>query len=245
MSRLIWDDAASRTIEAGVDRGVLYLAQGGARPWNGLISVKENPSIDVSENYVDGIRYQTRHTPESFSATVECYTYPDELETQQVPFGFCYRTLIETNSNAVPRYKLHLVYNALATPIDKDYGSLDSNADGMSFSFDLWTRPTDVERATPSAHLIVDTSQAYPWTVQALEDLLYGTEDAAPRFPTPQEVLDVFDANSILKITDHGDGTWTAEGPDNVVYQNLDGSWTIDWPSVVQIDTHTYQVSSL
>jgi hypothetical protein len=246
MTRLSWGNAIERIYEAGVDRGVLYPFGRGGIPWNGLVSVKESTSeFDVSANYVDGLKYQRRHTPGSYAATIEALTYPDEFEEQK-PFGFSYRTMI---GNAVAGsdygYRLHLVYNALAAPADKDFSSLDGDSSETTFSWDITTRPIQIEGHGPSAHLIVDTTKAYSWTVKAFEDLIYGTEASQARLPSPQEVLDLFDANSVLKITNHGDGTWTAEGPDDLVQMVSATEFRIDWPSVVFLDNDTYQISSL
>ncbi len=81
--------------------------------------------------------------------------------------------------------------------------------------------------------------------IQAIEDLLYGSASTAPRLPDPQEILDLFEEGAILKIIDHGDGTWTAIGPDDVVYMTDPDTFEINWPSVVYLDEDTYQVSSL
>jgi len=239
MTRLSWGSSGERIYETGVDRGVLYPYGKGGVPWNGLISVKESSSdFNVSANYVDGRKFNQQHVPGSFAATIEAVTYPDEFEEQK-PFGLCYRTSYGAG------YRLHLVYNALATPADKDYSSLDGDPNVTTFSWDISTRPARLEGSMPSAHLIIDTNLAYSWTVKAFEDLVYGTEENQARLPSPQEVLGLFDDNSILKITDHGDGTWTAEGPDNVVQMISDTEFQINWPSAVYIDTVTYKVSSL
>lgn len=238
MTRISWG-SGERNYVAGIDRGVLYPVGGGGVPWNGLISVKETSSeFDISANYVDGRQFSQQHTPGSFTATIEAVTYPDEFEEQK-PFGFSYRAGVGSG------YKLHLVYNALAAIADKEYSSLDGDPAETSFSWDITTRPVPIKGSLPSAHLIVDTSLAYSWTVKAFEDLIYGTEESQARLPSPQEVLDLFDANSVLKITDHGDGTWTAEGPDEVVSMLDATTFQINWPSVVYIDTVTYTVSSL
>lgn len=42
MPGLVWDRVGDRTYESGLDRGVLYLPDGSAVPWNGLTSIVEN-----------------------------------------------------------------------------------------------------------------------------------------------------------------------------------------------------------
>ena len=69
-------------IETGIDRGVLYLREGGAVPWNGLISVAETKSSrEVKSYYLDGVKYLDHHVPGSYAASLSAFTYPDELES--------------------------------------------------------------------------------------------------------------------------------------------------------------------
>lgn len=66
-----------------------------------------------------------------------------------------------------------------------------------------------------------------------------------PRFPTLEELLDIFESGVILRITDHGDGTWTADGPDSAIQMLTESMFRITWPSAVYISADTYQISSL
>jgi hypothetical protein len=65
------------------------------------------------------------------------------------------------------------------------------------------------------------------------------------RLPDPQEIFDIFEANSILRVVDNGDGTFTVTGPDDAITMLDDTTFEIDWPSVVVIDSNTYEISSL
>jgi hypothetical protein len=93
--------------------------------------------------------------------------------------------------------------------------------------------------------LIIDPSVAYPEALAHVEDVLYGSEDGDARLPDIGDLLDLFEQHAILTVIDHGDGSYTIIGPDDVV-QPIDAtSYSISWPSVVQIDEDTYRVSSL
>ena len=96
-----------------------------------------------------------------------------------------------------------------------------------------------------TSHMVIDTSVAYPETVEALEDLIYGSPSFAAALPAPADILQVFEENSILQIIDHGDGTWTAIGPDDVVYMVSADEFRIDYPTAVYLDATTYTVHSL
>lgn len=234
ISRLTWDD---RDYEAGLERGVFYLRNGPGEAWNGLTSVQESSDEDEQVRYIDGVKSRRRRRIDGFSGTIEAFTYPDSFfenvltQRRQRGFGLSYRV----------KDKIHLVYNILVGPTSIDAQQLDAG----SFSWSFTTTPVRVPGVRLSSHLVVDTSDAYPTTVAALEDVLYGSDSTMPRLPMPEEVLDIFDINSILKVTDNGDGSFTVEGPDDVI-QMLDlTTFQITWPSAVYIDEDSYTISSL
>lgn len=258
MTRLTWNESGSRFYEAGVDRGVLYPKDQPGVPWNGLVSVEEAPSgVEARPRYWDGIPYQDSRSGGSFTATISAFTYPREFEeydglserifTRQTrkSFGFAYRTKHGTDENPDHGYRIHLVYNAHATPSERAYSSLDTDIEAMLLSWEIETTPFAIAGLHPSAHLIVDSTAIYPWALASLEDILYGSELGPPRLPSPSEIVKLIEDASIVQITDNGDGTWTAEGPDDVVYLTDSTTFEIDWPSAVYIDDQSYSVSSL
>ena len=238
MARLRW---ASRDHEIGVDRGVFYPKVGNGVPWNGLVEVAEISDVNEETIYVDGVPTYKYVTSREFSGIIEAFTYPDELyvdrltQTRTEDFGLSYR--VQKGSS----YKLHLIYNAKIPR-----GEISHNQSEVEpFRWAFTTLPMVVPDARQSAHLVVEVDTAYSWTVAALEDILYGTPAAEARLPTPQEVFQVFEENSILQIIDHGDGTWTAIGPDEVVKLLDPTTFEITWPSAVYISADKYTVHSL
>ncbi len=257
MTRILWDAIGSRHFSAGVDRGVLYLQNGSGVPWNGLVNVNEAPSgADVVDNYYDGQKFFSRRQPEEYAATIEAFTHPVEFDEfdgrgryvtdqRRKTFGFSYRTLLGNDIEGTSfGYLIHIVYDAIASPSARSHKTVSSSADLNLFSWGITTSHRELGGRSGS-HLIIDSTIAYPWVIQAIEDLLYGSASTAPRLPDPQEILDLFEEGAILKIIDHGDGTWTAIGPDDVVYMTDPDTFEINWPSVVYLDEDTYQVSSL
>lgn len=258
MSKLIWNDIGSRFFTVGVDRGVFYPHEGEGVAWNGLLSVNEHPvDSDATKSHLDGHAYHNQQTPGNFAATIDAFTYPEEFEEYdglvdfgvsnqyRKSFGFSYRSKVGNDLSIDHGYLIHLVYNALASPSAKSYSSLGDSDEPAVFSWDLSTVPMQITPSKVSAHIVVDTRKAYSWAVEAFEDILYGKQYYPPRLPSPIEVVQLFEDASIVKITDHGDGTWTAEGPDEAVYLTSETSFVINWPSAVYIDEDTYQVSSL
>lgn len=252
MVRLNWNAAGERIYEAGVDRGVFYPAVGPGIAWNGLISVKEEPSAELSPIFVDGVPYRSQKTITSFAAVLQAYTCPREFEEydgsygqqRRKAFGLSYRTLVGNDITADHAYKIHLVYNALAMPAKVDNRTLSGGLDATPFSWGISTKPVPIPGAKPAAHLIIDPMIAHPEALVAIEAVLYGSENGEARLPDIPDLLELFEQHAILTIIDHADGTWTAIGPDDVV-QMLDAtSFQISYPTAVYVDEDSYRIST-
>lgn len=247
MTRLVWDDLDSRYFTSGVDRGVFVPLEGESIPWNGLISVDEaTANTDVSTSYQDGRKYRNRHTPDGFEATISAYTYPDALEDRYKPFSFAYRTLVGDGVEGLDLgYRIHLVYNALAKPSQKEYSTVAADPEGLTFNWDISTTPIRIVDNLVGSHLIIDSTKAHPWTLAAFEDLLYGSDTQVAHIPAPIDVLNLFEENSVVKVTDLGNGIFSVEGPDEYVSMVNPTTFRVDWESAVWVDDVTYQLSSL
>lgn len=226
MARLEW----TVDYDAGIERGVVYSADGYATPWNGLVSVQESPSdLRTIFTYRDGIKIANVRSEDAYAAAIECLSYPEELSGGR-EVGFTYRT----------GSLIHIVYNARATMGDRDF----TYGEPTAFSFDISTRPMPIPGARPGAHLVVDTEKAWLQTVGTLENILYGTEGDVPRLPSPSEVIEIFESNSLLRVIDHGDGSFTVIAPDAVINMIDDTTFEITWPSAIFIGTDEYKISS-
>lgn len=239
MTRLTWED---RNYSAGVDRGVFYPQNGPGEPWNGLVSVQElAPEMNGRNRYLDGEKNRQSLGQEEFSGVIQAFTYPDSFyavlltRKRTKTFGLSYR--VNTQSG----YKIHLVYNVLITPSTTIY--LQDEAEPFNWGFT--TIPVPVPGVRKSSHVVIDAAKTYSWTLAALENIIYGSDSAQPRLPMPEEIFNIFEDNSILKVTDNGDGTFTVDGPDSAI-QMLDATtFEITWPSAVYLDPVTYTISSL
>jgi len=240
MTRLTWNQP--RLYETGLDRGVFYPRVGPGETWDGLVSIQDDTSgAELSFRYIDGAKTYSRRHPEEFAGTIQAYTYPDSLyeplsdDWRKDPFGLSYRTMKGESST------LHLVYNVIISPAGISHQQSETDLFVWNFS----TTTDTIPGARPSAHLVIETADAYSWTIEALEDLLYGSDVNTPQLPNPDQVLELFDENSILKVTDNGDGSYTIEGPDEAVQDLGSGTYRISWPSVVFVSGYTYRISSL
>lgn len=266
MTTLLWDAIGEKFYEAGTDRGVLYI-DGVGYAWNGLISVDESPSGgEIEQHYQDGIPYISVSGLEEFKASIEAFTYPaafakcdgsEEIaqgmyigQQDRKPFSLSYRTLVGNDVQELEHaYKIHIIYNAMVSPTNRSFSTLGDSNDPTTFNWKITTRPEKFEDPAfgfrYGAHIVLDSREVYPWALTAIEEILYGTDTIEPRLPTPQELLSIFIENALLKITDNGDGTWTAEGPDSIVDLLNAEKFEIDWPSVVPLGEGVYQISSL
>jgi len=242
MTKIVWDETGLRRYETGIDRGVYYPKDGSGEVWNGLTSVQESPSdSDEKIRYIDGVKVRARRGSGEFSGSIEAYTYPSAfgdhlvMHQRRNVFDMSYRVMSDVS------YKIHLVYNVLVSPSSASY----SYEDASPFSWAFTTRPIPIPGSGLSAHLVIDTAKAYPETVAALESLIYGSDMSTAHMPTPEEVLMVFEENSVLRVIDNGDGTFTVTGPDSAIIMIDATTFEITWDSAVMIDAVSYTLSSL
>lgn len=257
MSRIQWMKLEEKSVQLGLDRGVLYPSAGSAVPWNGLVSVSESGSQQSASYYIDGQRFLSTASPRDFGASLTAYTFPDEFAEicgiveaadglfldSQVPdqFGLCYRTMYGNDKN----YKIHLVYAATAAMSDTQYQTLsDGQNDPSVFEFDLLATPQLAPGFRPTAHVVIDTRNLTPLAVANIENLIYGTWNQDPYLPSIAELYEMMNYGDEVNITDNGDGTWTADG--SYRYIDLDedtGLFTIKNVVVVDHGNSTYDVS--
>lgn len=241
MSRLRWDQTADRRFVAGVDRGVFYPLNEPGEVWNGLTSVQESSSdADERVRYLDGVRTRTRRRPGEFEGTIEAWTYPESFYEKSIsprnpkPFGMSYRVKTESS------YRIHILYNVLLKPSQ----ALHEQGEATSFSWDFTTRPIAIPNSRPTAHLVVDAQLSYPEAVQAFENTIYGSEVDEAQLPSSTDLFNIFEENALFRVIDHGDGTWTATGPDDVITMLDPTTFQIDYSSAVYINEDEYTLSS-
>lgn len=212
--RLEWDKTGERLYETGVDRGVLYpFAAGGTYgtgvPWNGLSAVNESPSgAEPTALYANNSKYVTLMSAEELGLTIEAYTYPEEFEPcdgsseisegviigqqDREHFGFSYRSLIGNDESGNNHgYKLHLVYDCLASPAEKNRSTVNDSPDVSPFSWSVSTTPVSVDGHKPTSMLTLDSTKIPAEKLAIIEEKLYGTADAEPTLPLPNEIVEL------------------------------------------------------
>lgn len=207
--RIEWNQPGQRFYETGVDQGVLYPRTGPGVPWNGLVSVNEETSGGGLESfYFDGVKYLDVVAGEDFKATLEAFSAPPEfaqcegvkqlspgLFVGQQPrktFDLCYRTLIGNDLEGTDHgYKLHLVYNATASPSPRSHRTLAQQIDPGVRSWTIDTVPIPASTYKPAAHFVLDSTLIDPYILADIESFLYGRDDADARMLSQQEIVDI------------------------------------------------------
>lgn len=218
MPKLVWDRTGERLYETGDDRAVLYPQKTDGTydtgvAWNGITAVTQSPSgAEATSLYADNIKYVDLMSAEDFGMTIEAYMYPDEWaecdgsrevasgvfagQQSRRPFGFSYRSLIGNDTELDQHgYKLHLIYNAKASPSEKGYQTVNDSPDAITFSWECKTTPVNIAGFKPTAELTIDSTKVDAEKLAALEDILYGTDSNQPRLPLPDEIVTLFGNN--------------------------------------------------
>ena len=213
MSALTWDVIGERFYETGVDRGVLFPMKDGVYQkgvaWSGLTGVDENPSGgEVSKIYADNIDYLALTSVEEYGCTINAYMSPKEFDAcdgskeiaegvtigqqEREHFGFSYRTLIGNDTEGTKKgYKIHLVYNCLASPSSRSNSTVNDSPEAQELSWEVSTTKINVEAEgfEPTACLTIDSTKVDATKLKKIEDLIYGTTDQEPKLPTPDEII--------------------------------------------------------
>lgn len=242
MTKLAWGTVGQRFYEIGVDRGVLYVGNAPGVPWNGLVSINEAPvGGELKENYIDGVKYLSFVQSEEFAATIEAYTYPEEFgqcdgkvavknglfATQQArrAFAISYRTKVGNDIDGLDHaYKIHIVYNGLATPSSRTRTTLSDTNEAGLFSWEISTKAPPVIGFKPTAHFVIDSRETPEQLLGKIEDILYGGVDTDARLPSSQELVDLFNNYVYIPpVVNPDPGGGDPGGPPAEVYTMSDG----------------------
>lgn len=220
MAKLVWDKTGERYYETGVNQGVLYPIQSDGKytkgvAWNGLSAVTESPSgAEASAIYADNIKYLNLMSAEEFGATIEAYTYPEEFAEcdgsaelakgvyagqQQRKVLVCVieqswvtmscLMIMDTNCIWFMERWLRLLKRHMLR--------LMNSPEAIALSWEVTTTPVEITKALngkklkPTACLTIDSTKVDAKNLAALEDILYGTEEAEARLPLPDEVIEI------------------------------------------------------
>lgn len=263
MTALVWDNIGERFYETGVDRGVLYLPDGSYAAWNGLIGVEDNSTSELQSFYYDGVKYLNYLAPAEFSGKLKAFTYPDLFDSalgisslgeegffvhEQPPksFSLTYRTKIGNDVDGIDHgYKIHILYNLLASPESIPYDTISDSTKPIEFSWSLTGTPARFTGFKPAVHVSIDSTKTIEPALLSLEETLYGTESTNPDLPTSEELMSLISMITRgLLIVDNEDGTWDARDESNAFINMLSSTeFEITGANTTTIDPDTYTIS--
>lgn len=272
MARLVWDRIEDRTYEIGADHAVLYVPDEDnvfkGVVWNGLTRVTKESTRDTESTYFDGVKIHDFIKQTEFKGSLDAIMYPPEFERlegsyemkcgifvgEQPPgiFGLCYRSKIGNASGENAGYKIHVLYNLLATPSEKSYETMGDSPKLMEFSWDLQSIPEAVPNFRHTAEITIDSRKADPLLLIQLEEILYGNDIDEAYLPSMADLVAVIDAWFRLLVTLDDDPNSPTYGQFEVeekfegshITDNGDGTWTIVDADAVFIDEDRYELSS-
>lgn len=185
--------------------------------WDGLTKVSESPEgAESTAKYANNKKYLNLRSDERFKGQISAYTYPQEWNKCQgkrspmtnaggskkelagvtvsgqarSDFGLSYRTGIGNDTEGLDHgYILHLVYSASAGVSSKEYQTVNESPDALEFSWDFDTVPTPVPGMKPTAHVEINSTLVGKDKLAELEKKIYGSADAEPTLPSPEEVF--------------------------------------------------------
>lgn len=210
MSKMIWDQIGERRYETGVEQVALFRQVEGAYPagvpWNGITALNLTPSgAESTPLYANDSKYLTLLSVEELGGTIEAYTYPDEWmecdgsaelvtgvyvgQQTRMPFGLAAKTLIGNDTELTQHgYKLHLIYGGLASPTEQAHATINDSPEATTLSWEFSTTPVVVTGHKPTSYVCIDSTKVDAAKLAALEAIIYGSEDAEPRLPLPDEI---------------------------------------------------------
>lgn len=108
-------------------------------------------------------------------------------------------------------YKLHLVYNCLASVSEKGYTTVNDSPEAIALSWEFSTTPAEIakiidgKKLKPTAILTLDSTKIDAKKLAALEEILYGKDPTTPegndgvdpRLPFPDEVIELLAAEDL------------------------------------------------
>lgn len=232
MARLYWDRTAERLYETGVRNVVAYpfnrkrehpYSPGVA--WNGFTAIKQNPEVTFKPIYADDMKYLNL-PHESLKLKLDAYTYPDVIaiadgsadlargiklsQQRRKIFGLSYVTTVgnDTERNDYG-YKIHLIYGCVASPVEKQFSTINDGIGPTTFSWDVLTYPISLEGFKPLSVITIDsaTCAATPEGLSGLsrlQDIIWGTEYEDAYLPLPWEVIEIFTAKKFYLVDELG-----------------------------------------
>lgn len=216
MTKLEWSRAGEKEYETGVSHGVLYPRDNTGKypegfPWNGLTSVTDSPSgAESNKQYADNEVYVNIKSAEEVGGTIEAFMAPRQFAEcdgtrEPIPglqfgqqtrrsFGFSWQSRVGNDIEGTDYgFKIHLVYGADANPSEKQYQTINDSPEPSALSWEYTTIPvaSGIPGLRNVSKLTIKSTDLAPAALEALLDVLYGTDSTPARLPSPREVYEI------------------------------------------------------
>lgn len=208
---LVWDTVGDRLYEQGVSNVALYTMNDDGTyndgvAWSGVSAINEKPSgAEANAFYADNIKFLNVLSNETFAASIEAYMSPEAFDecdgTAEIAdgvtigqqnrklFALAYKTLIGSDTSGTNKgYKLHIIYNCLAAPTERDHGTVNESVEINPLSWEISTTPVTVTGHKPTATVCIDSTKADSTKLAALEKKLFGSDTETPTLLLPDAI---------------------------------------------------------
>jgi len=210
---LVWNQAALKFFESGLDRGVLYVRDGSGNyplgvAWEGLMSLTEKPGgAEITDLWANNVKYAQLLSADIFDGSLEAYTYPPAfavclgietaiagmLISQQprLSFGLSYRTWKGSEAaGGQAEYQLHVIYGCTAQPSEVARATINDSPEATSFSWEFKTTPADMTGELPVSKITLDSADLSVPEMAAVKDALWGIDTPTDAYlPLPDALL--------------------------------------------------------
>lgn len=211
--------------------------------WVGIKKIVEfygGPEETVT--YYEGSSIRNSSILNNFEMEVESFSFPPLVLDSD--FSMTYRNYTNVD---LDEYEIHFVYNVRGYLDSVSKVTHEENTDPFDFSIRLFSVPVSdvVIGSRPSYHYYIKSKELSSELLEHLESILQGDDENDPRIPDLNELEDFLEGDADLRITDHGDGTWTAftELP-HVIETIGPTEFKIVWDKVKYLDEDTFKIKS-
>lgn len=214
--KLVWDELGKKFYHTGIEQVALYpQADDGINyskgvAWSGVTNITDTPSGgEPNDIYADDQKYLSLMSREEYGGSITAYMSPPEFDEcdgtvqatdgvfikqqKRKTFGLVYKSLVGNDTeDSDYGYNLHLVWGAKASPSEEAHDTVNDSPEAAELSWEFTCTPVNVatkvngKALKPFAHMVISNKAK---NIEKLEKILYGSEEADAKLPTPDEVL--------------------------------------------------------
>lgn len=184
-------------------------------PWNGVTNVTLSPEGgEPNDIYADNIKYLSLMSAETLGASIEAYSSPKEFDAcdgeaelsstvvgvtvgqqERRKFALAFRTKKGSDAGPNGGYKIHIIYNCLASPSERGYETINDSPDATLLSWDINTTPVAFgSDGKVTALVTIDSSCTKYAAIEAALIGSDGTSGGDSTYQSPDDILAILNA---------------------------------------------------